>query len=109
MQDKDLLRKQLKELQHKEMQGEESVFWKLSEEQLKFFSNFYEIEPYLYSIRTKQLNQVSKCKYKLLKEIHYSNKKVKIQIERKLSEKQRALLDEYGITYKPLKFKILLQ
>jgi len=83
------------------------VVWKLHSEQLDFVMELgYRVEEYLYQIKTKQLRNLHSVKNKLLKEIHFKNKKGTNFMVRELDESTKKLLEEHGIKYRPYKYKI---
>lgn len=101
------LKKQLKEKKKNRIKVLE---WKLSKEQKEYIENVLHlrVEPYLYGIRTRTFKNISKLNYNILKDIHYSKKRGKNFEVRKLSTKEKEVLDEYGIYYNPVKYKIYL-
>ena len=101
------LKKQLKEKKKNRIKVLE---WKLSKEQKEYIENVLHlrVEPYLYGIRTRTFKNISKLNYNILKDIHYSKKRGKNFEVRKLSIKEKEVLDEYGIYYNPVKYKIYL-
>ena len=100
--------KQLYKLRYMAKIGHESVIWKLSKDQVDFLGKYYEIEPYLYRIETKKFNYIHEIKETLLKTIHYERKHGKKEMLMKLSNKQKELLDEYDVRYRPFKYRIVL-
>ena len=100
--------KQLHELQRKQDRGIKSVIWKLSEEQIAFFGKYYLIEAYSYSIKTKKFARIHETHSSLLKNIHYSNKKGKNTLIRRLSDEQKDLLSSKNVEYHPLEYRIIL-
>lgn len=86
-----------------------SVVWKLNQEQLEFVKHLgYYVEEYLYQIKTKQFKNLHAIKSTLLKDIHFKNKKGTKTMVKRLEDDEKKLLDEYGIKYRPYKFKIYL-
>lgn len=109
MKNKDYrLRKQLYELRSMAKNGTKSVVWKLSKEQMSFLAKYYEIEPYLYTIKTKKFVRIYDIHDSLLKDIHYNNKRGKKEMVRRFSNEQKELLDRYDVMYKPYKYRIVL-
>ena len=83
--------------------------WKLTEAQVEYLENIgYPVTGYLYCIKTRTFPRVKELN-ELLKEIHYSKqKRNKNMIFKKLSEKQRKLLDEHEVSYRIYKYEIHL-
>ena len=100
--------KQLYKLRYMAKNGRESVIWKLSKEQVDFLEKYYEIEPYRYYIKTKKFICINDIHDSLLKDIHYNNKHGNKEMLRKLSDKQKKLLDRYDVKYRPYKYRIVL-
>lgn len=99
-----------KKLKEKKKNRIKVLEWKLSKEQKEYIENILHlrVEPYLYGIRTRTFKNISKLNYNILKDIHYSKKRGKNFEVRKLSTKEKEVLDEYGIYYNPVKYKIYL-
>lgn len=99
-----------KELKEKKERRVKVLEWKLTKEQKEYIENVLHlrVEPYLYGIRTKTFKNISKLNCSILKDIHYSKKRGKNFEVRKLSAKEKEILDEYGICYNPIKYKIYL-
>lgn len=88
--------------------GKKSVVWSLRHDMANFLTNFYDVTPFLYTIRTKTLPNIRFVHNKLLKDIHYSNKNGKKFLTRKLSQTELDMLRMCGISYRILKYKIVL-
>lgn len=88
--------------------GVKSVCWRLSKNQLDFLRVTFDIEPYLYAIKTKRFVQIQNIPYKILKDLHYSAKSGKKEIVRKLNSKEIAILEQQGIQYYVCKYTIHL-
>ena len=99
-----------KQLLIKKEKRENNPCWKLSYEQKEFIEEVlgFEVTPVIYSIKTKPFKRVKDLNH-LLKEIHYSYKRGVFKIAKKLTPKDRNLLDEYGIKYGPFKYEIHLR
>lgn len=97
------------QLLEKKRKGVKEVIWKLNSQQKGFIEETLKfiVEPYLYKIRTKSFYNISD-KDSLLKDIHYKNKRGVQECVFKLNSKQIELLDEFGVKYKPYKYKIKL-
>lgn len=98
------------QLLEKKRKGVKEVIWKLNAEQKEFIEEYFKfpIEVYLYEVKTKTFYNV-KALDKLLKDIHFCNKRGKTTVVFKLNEKQKQLLDEFKVKYKPYKYKIKLE
>ena len=101
------LKKQLKENKERRVKVLE---WKLTKEQKEYIEKVLhlKVEPYLYKIRTRTFKNISELNYNILKDIHYTKKRGKNFDVRKLSPKEKEILDEYNIYYNPIKYKIYL-
>ena len=103
------LRKLLLQLNQMKKDGKKSVVWKLSKEQLDFLGKYFRIEPYLYVIRTKKFCRIHDVHDSLLKDIHYAHKNGKKEKVMKLNSKQKAMLKEYDVRFRPCKYLIVLR
>ena len=109
MKNKDFkLQKLDKQLKAKKREGKTSVKWKLSRPELKYLSQWYIIEPYLYGIRTISFSNTRNLKSPLLKEIHFAHKEGRREINKALCEKELALLHDMGIYTRIVRYKIFL-
>ncbi len=99
-----------KQLREKKKNRVKVLEWKLTEEQKEYIENVLhlKVEPYLYRIRTRTFKNISKLNYSILKDIHYMKKRGKDFEVRRLSKKDKEILDEYGISYDPVRYKIYL-
>lgn len=97
-----------KNLRAKENAGVPYVIWRLNFEQRAEIEQWWDVEPFLYTIRTRRFQNVSKLPSAILKDIHYACKRGKATIARKLSEEDKKLLERFDIKYWPLKYKIYL-
>jgi len=85
------------------------VEWKLTKEEKQYIENLgYQVTPYLYEIRTKTFKDLSNIKYYKIREIHYSNKRGKKTIVRRLQHNDMKMLEEFNVKFYPVKFKIQL-
>lgn len=96
-------------LKERERNGVPYVIWKLSPEQKEEVEKWWYTEEYLYSIRTRQFPNIRDFSSNLLKDLHYARKRGKLMIVRKLKEPDKEVLEEQGIRYYPIKFKIYLR
>lgn len=94
-------------LLEKKRRGVKEIIWKLNPSQVDFIEEKlnFQVEPYLYEIRTKTFCNVRNLD-NLLKDMHYKNKKGKRTMVTKLSLYQREMLDVLEIKYRPYKYKI---
>ncbi len=89
--------------------GKKSVEKKLTEEQVQFLRNLgFEVIPFLYWIETRTWYNVQNMKG-VLKEIHYTRKKGKRTLIRRLNRKELNLLDEHDVSYEVLKYRVILK
>lgn len=89
-------------------QGKKELIWKLSIDRKEYIENLgYTIEPYLFEITVKPYN-IRCIKNSLIKDIYYTNKQGKRTLVRKLCKEEQALLREYGIRFRVIKYKIHL-
>ena len=101
------LKKQLKDKKEKRISV---LIWKLSKEQKEYIENVLHlrVEPYLYGIRTKTFKNISQLNHNILKDLHYMKKRGKDVEIRPLKIKDKKILDEYGVRYYAVKYKIYL-
>jgi len=101
--------KMKKQLIQMRKEGREYVIWKLSSIQLEELKRIgYRVEPFIYLIETRTFYDIRSVRSTLLKDIHYAKKRKKYNMVRKLKATEIELLEELGIKYKPLKYKIYL-
>ena len=83
--------------------------WKLDPEQVEYIRNIgFSVEAYLYRIKTKPIYDV-KHQSGILKTIHYSFvQDHKRYIYKTLSKKEKAILLDKGIEFKPYKYEVYL-
>lgn len=100
------LRRQLQ--QYKNM-GKKELVWKLSYEQIQIIKELgYKIEPYLYEITTRPFFGLRNIKSPLIRDIHYKNKQGKRTFIRKLNNNEKQILEDFGVKYRTIKYKIHL-
>ena len=93
----------------KRRQGVKEVTWRInSKEKLEYIERFFDVEPWLHEIRTRTFQNIRTIESTLLKDIHYDSKKGKKTIVRKLKKSDKRYLDDYGIRYRAVTFKIKL-
>lgn len=99
-----------KDLAQKREQGTKILIWNLSPNKRQDIEALgYRVEPYLYSIKTRTFYNVRNLKSTLLKDLHFMKKSGKDYAVRQLKRGEKAILDEYGIKYNPVKYKIYLK
>lgn len=98
------------QLFEKQRRGVKEVIWTLKPEQKEFIEERlkFTTEEYLYQVKTKSFLNIKGLKYNILKTIHLYNKKGKRTVVLKLDNKEKKILDEYGVSYWPYKYKIKL-
>lgn len=100
------LRRQLQ--QYKNM-GKKELVWELSYEQIKIIKRLgYKIEPYLYEITTRPFFDIRNIKSSLIRDIHYKNKQGKHTFVCKLNSNEKQILEDFGVKYRAVKYKIHL-
>jgi len=98
------------DLRQKREAGIKVLEWKLTAEKKEYIENLgYRVEPYLYEIKTKKFYNVRNLQSTLLKDLHYKNKRGKKGMVRALKRGDKQILDEYGIRYYPVKYRIYLR
>lgn len=100
----------LDKLEAMQKHGKKEVLWTLSQEQLEQIEESgYVVEPYIYKVRTRRF---SKCALAhgagLLKDLHYASKKGKDFLFCKLRKEDFEFLKNNDISYRPLKYRILI-
>ena len=97
------------ELLEKKRQGVKELIRKLKPGQVEFIKERFgfQVEPYLYEIKTKQFFNVRNLPT-ILKDIHYKSKRGKKFVVFKLTDDEKIILDEFNIKYRPIKYKIKL-
>lgn len=98
-----------KQLREKKNNGIKVLIWKLTPEKKEFIESLgYYAEPYIYQINTRTFSNIRLIKSRLLKDLHYMNKRGKRFECRILKKAEKEILDELGIKYRPIKYKIYL-
>jgi hypothetical protein len=99
-----------KQLREKKNNGVKILKWKLTPEKREAIESFgYYVEPYIYQINTRTFSNIRLIKSRLLKDLHYMNKRGKRFENRPLKEEEKEVLDEFGIKYRAVKYKIHLK
>lgn len=99
-----------KQLREKKNNGVRVLIWKLTPEAKELVESFgYYVEPYIYQINTRTFSNIRLIKNRLLKDLHYMNKRGKHFECRPLRKEEKEVLDEFGIKYKAVKYKIHLE
>ena len=101
--------KMKQQLLEKKRNGVQELIWKLNPEQVEFIQRKFgfSVVPYLFEVNTRQFHNIRKLE-KILKEIHFKNKQGKRRVVFKLNDKEKDVLDEFGVKYRPFKYKIKL-
>ena len=90
--------------------GKKEVIRKLTDEQREYVETLgYATIPFLYEIVTKNFTNIKKVNGSIAKDIHYSNRKGRSKIYRKLKRQDLKILEENGIFYRSYKYRIILQ
>ena len=89
--------------------GVRELIWKLNPDQVEFIEKKFgfSVEPFLYEVNTRKFHNIKKLE-KILKDIHFKNKQGKRRAVFELSDHDKAVLDEFGVSYKQFKYKIKL-
>ena len=89
--------------------GQTSVVWRLTSDQLDYIKDVlgYQVQPFIYRITTKKIPRDCQTN-SLLKEINYKKSHGENRLIKKLSSRDRKMLEEHNIHFVPLKYKILL-
>ena len=101
-------RSQLYKLRELKRRGVKFVDWRLSAEQLENYLKYFEVKPYLYAVRTKQFSSIRFERERIVKDLHYAYKKGKRELVRNLSQEQIGLLEQIGVKYRVVKWRIIL-
>lgn len=98
-----------KQLLHKRMNGEDVLVWKLNPSKKEDIEKLgYRVEPFLYIVQTRCFYNIKKIHNSMLKDLHYMKKNGRNYQVRTLTQAEQKILDEFGIQYYPLKYKIYL-
>ena len=109
MKDKQLeLSRSKKTLDMMKRNGKRIVVWSLKPNQVDFLSRFYCVSPFLYTLKTKQFSNIRNIKNKLLKDLHYEYKRGRKFITRPLTEEDKELLKLNGVSFRIVKYRIVL-
>ena len=97
-----------KQLLEKKRRGEKFVIWRISSKsQLQEIERLgFKKEPWLYEIKTRPFYNVKAIQSTLIKDIHYANKQGKRFITCKLKTCEKKVLDDFGVAYRPIKYRI---
>ena len=94
-------------LLEKRRDGVKEVIWKLNPEQRAFIEDSLNMptEAYLFEVKTRTFYRLKELDH-ILKIIHSASKEGKRTIVLKLDKSQLSILNDYGISYRPYKYKI---
>lgn len=99
-----------KQLAEKRKQGVRVLVWSLTPIRRQEIEELgYIVEPYLFSIKTRTFQNIKNIQSTLLKDLHYMKKRGKEYEVRTLKYGEKEILEEYGIRYRPVKYKIYLR
>lgn len=99
-----------KQLAEKRNQGVKVIIWRLTPAKKQEIEELgYLVEPYLFSIKTRTFHNIKNVSSTLLKDLHYMKKRGKEYEVRTLKRGDKETLEEYGIKYRPVKYKIYLR
>ena len=85
------------------------VDWKLTNEQWEYLSKFFRVEPLFFHIRTKAIKNIKDVKDTLLRDVHFSYKRGRTIISRRLNHEQKRLLTKNGISHYSFEYRIFLK
>ena len=90
--------------------GKKEVIRKLNEEQREYVETLgYATIPFLYEIVKKSFANIKKVNCSVVKDVHYSNRKGRRKIYRKLKRTDLKILEQNDIFYRIYKYRIILQ
>lgn len=98
------------QLLEKKRNGIRELIWKLNPEQVEFIRRKFgfSVEPYLFEVNTRPFHNIRNLEI-ILRDIHLKNKKGKKRAVFKLDKTEMKILDEFGVRYRPFKYKIKLR
>ena len=102
------LSKTKKKLDNMKLNGKKMVVWSLRPSQVEFLSRFYCVSPFLYTMKTKPFSNVRNITNKLLKDLHYENKRGRQFITRPFTDEDMDILKRNGVHFRPVKYRIVL-
>ena len=98
-----------KQLLQERMKGIEVLVWKLNPSKKQDIEQLgYRVEPFLYIVQTKVFYNIKDIHISMLKDLHYMKKNGRNYQVRMLTQDEKNILNEFGIQYYPLKYKIYL-
>ena len=99
-----------KKLNERRNHGTKVLVWTLNASTKAIIEDLgYDVQPYLYKVTTRRFANIKGIKNPFLKDLHYSCQRGKKFVVSSLKHADRKVLDDYGIRYEPIKFKIYLQ
>lgn len=81
--------------------------WKLDDESREYLKKYFEIEPDLYLVQTRKYYGVEGFP-RILKDLNYAARQGKAYVTIHLKEHDKIVLDEADISYKALRYNIVL-
>lgn len=101
------LKEKVKKERHKRAR---LVKWILTEQEKEYIENVLglRVEAYLFKIQTRTFKNLYKINHSILKDLHYAHKRGKKYLIKNLTEKEKAVLKEYGINYPAYQYKVYL-
>ena len=98
-------------LLEKKRLGCKSEIWALRPDQVKYVEEVlgFETIPYIFRISTKTMDSEFRNKSAIFKEIHQSKRNGNSRLFKKLNSREQKLLQEHGIFYTPVKYKIIIK
>lgn len=97
-------RRKLNELRRR---GVPAVNWKLDLAEYEYLSKFFSIEPERYSVQTREYLGTNGFP-RILKTLDRAAKQGKGKISKKLTEKEKSILDGADIPYQAFRYNIIL-
>ena len=98
----------LKMLKEMKNNGKKFVVWSLPNKEVKAqVEKRYDTVPWLFELKTRRFKNVA-TKPTLIKNLHYANKRGKNRISLHLENGELAILQEYDVQYREVKYMITL-
>ncbi len=98
------------QLIQKRENGVKEVIWKIDVEQREYVEQLgYNVIPWIYEVTTRSICNIKNVRYSLIKRVHYANKRGQRKVYMKPKIHDLETLAEFGIKYRPFKYKIILR